>query len=51
MVCGMEFNPSQNLILHTWDPLVIEHYEIVREKSDWEGRRVLDIIHMVARKP
>ena len=51
IVCGMEFNPSQNLILHTWDPLVIEHYEIVREKSDWEGRRILDIIHMVARKP
>ena len=51
IACGMEFNPSQNLILHTWDPLVIEHYEIVREKSDWEGRRVLDIIRMAARKP
>jgi SAM-dependent methyltransferase len=51
IVCGMQFNPSQNSILHTWDPLVVEHYEIVREKSDWEGRRVLDIIQMVARKP
>lgn len=51
IVCGMQFNPSQNSILHTWDPLVIEHYEIVRDKSDWEGRRILDIIQMVARKP
>jgi len=51
IVCGMQFNPSQNSILHTWDPLVIEHYEIVRDRSDWEGRRVLDIIQMVARKP
>jgi len=50
VVCGMEFNASRNLILHTWDPLVIEHYEIVRDKSDWEGRRVLDIIQMVGRK-
>jgi len=51
IVCGMQFNPSQNSILHTWDPLVIEHYEILREKSDWEGRLILDIIQMVARKP
>ncbi len=51
IVCGMQFNPSQNSILHTWDPLEIEHYEIVRDKSDWEGRRMLDIIQMVARKP
>jgi SAM-dependent methyltransferase len=51
IVCGMQFNPSQNSLLHTWDPLVVEHYAIVKEKSDWEGRRVLDIIHMVARKP
>jgi SAM-dependent methyltransferase len=51
IVCGMQFNPSQNSILHIWDALVIEHYESVRDKSDWEGRRVLDIIQMVARKP
>ena len=51
IVCGMQFNPSQNSILHTWDPLVIERYEIVKDKSDWEGRRILDIIQMVARKP
>jgi hypothetical protein len=51
IVCGMQFNPSRNLILHTWDPLVIEHYEIVRDRSDWEGRRDVDIIQMVAKKP
>jgi 2-polyprenyl-3-methyl-5-hydroxy-6-metoxy-1,4-benzoquinol methylase len=51
MECGTDFLPSRNAMLHLFDPLVIEHYEIVRDKSDWEGRREVDIIRLVARKP
>jgi SAM-dependent methyltransferase len=51
MECGTDFFPSRNAVLHLFDPLLIEHYEIVRDKSDWEGRREVDIIRLVARKP
>jgi SAM-dependent methyltransferase len=51
MECGTDFLPDRNAMLHLFDPLVIEHYEIVRDKSDWEGRREVDIIRLVARKP
>ncbi len=51
MECGTDFLPERNALLHLFDPLVIEHYEIVRDKSDWEGRRKVDIIRLVARKP
>ena len=51
MECGTDYLPDRNAMLHLFDPLVIEHYEIVREKSDWEGRREVDIIRLVARKP
>lgn len=50
MECGTDFLPSRNAMLHLFDPLEIEHYEIVRDKSDWEGRRVVDIIRLVAKK-
>jgi SAM-dependent methyltransferase len=51
MECGTDYLPDRNAMLHLFDLLVIEHYEIVREKSDWEGRREVDIIRLVARKP
>jgi SAM-dependent methyltransferase len=51
MECGTDYLPDRNAMLHLFDSLVIEHYEIVREKSDWEGRREVDIIRLVARKP
>ena len=50
MECGTDFIPTRNAMLHLFDPLEIEHYEIVRDKSDWEGRRVVDIIRLVAKK-
>ncbi len=50
MECGTDFRPDRNAMLHLFDPLVIEHYEVVRDKSDWEGRREVDIIRLVARK-
>lgn len=50
MECGTDFLPSRNAMLHLFDPLEIEHYEIVRDKSDWEGRRDVNIIRLVARK-
>lgn len=50
MECGTDFLPTRNAMLHLFDPLEIEHYEIVRDKSDWEGRRVVDIIRLVAKK-
>lgn len=51
MECGTDFLPDRNAMLHLFDPLEIVHYEIVRDKSDWEGRREVDIIRLVARKP
>lgn len=51
MECGTDYLPDRNAMLHLFDLLVIEHYEVVREKSDWEGRREVDIIRLVARKP
>ncbi len=50
MECGTDFLPNRNAMLHLFDPLEIEHYEIVRDKADWEGRRVVDIIRLVAKK-
>ena len=50
MECGTDFLPSRNAMLHLFDPLEIEQYEIVRDKSDWEGRRVVNIIRLVAKK-
>lgn len=51
MECGTDYLPDRNAMLHLFDPLEIVHYEIVRDKSDWEGRREVDIIRLVARKP
>ena len=51
MECGIDYLPDRDAMLHLFDLLVIEHYEIVREKSDWEDRREVDIIRLVARKP
>ena len=51
MECGTDFDPSRNSMLHMFDPLVIEKYELVRDTSDWEGRRQVDIIRLVAKKP
>jgi SAM-dependent methyltransferase len=51
MECGTDYLPDRNAMLHLFDLLVIEHYEIVRERSDWEGRREVDIIRLVAKKP
>ena len=51
MECGTDFRPDRNAMLHLFDPLVIERYEIVRDTSDWEGRRDVDIVRLVARKP
>ena len=51
MECGTDFLPERNAMLHLFDPLVIEHYDLVRDKSDWEGRREVEIIRLIARKP
>ena len=51
MECGTDYLPDRNAMLHLFDSLEIVHYEIVRDKSDWEGRREVDIIRLVARKP
>jgi SAM-dependent methyltransferase len=52
MECGTNFLPGRNAMLHLFDPLVIERYEIVRDRSDWAwGRPEVDIIRLVARKP
>jgi len=50
MECGTDFLPDRNAMLHLFDPLVIEHYELVLDKSDWEGRRDVQIIRLIARK-
>jgi SAM-dependent methyltransferase len=50
MECGTDFLPTRNAMIHLFYPLEIEHYEIVRDKADWEGRRVVDIIRLVAKK-
>ena len=39
MECGTDYLPDRNAMLHLFDSLEIVHYEIVRDKSDWEGRR------------
>lgn len=51
MECGTDFLPDRNAMLHLFDPLEIMRYEVVRDESDWEGRREVDIIRLVARKP
>jgi SAM-dependent methyltransferase len=51
MESGTDYLPDRNAMLHLFDSLEIVHYEIVRDKSDWEGRRDVDIIRLVARKP
>lgn len=51
MECGPEFNNRRNVMLHLFDSLEIMHYEIVRDKADFNGRRETDIIRLVARKP
>jgi SAM-dependent methyltransferase len=52
MECGTNFLPDRNAMLHLFDALVIERYEIVWDKPDWAwGRREVDIIRLVARKP
>jgi 2-polyprenyl-3-methyl-5-hydroxy-6-metoxy-1,4-benzoquinol methylase len=50
MECGTDFLRSRNAMLHLFDSLEIKHYEIVRDESDWEGRREVDIIRLVAKK-
>lgn len=51
MECGPEFNNRRNAMLHLFDSLDIVHYEIVRDKADFVGRREMDIVRLVARKP
>jgi len=51
MECGTDFRPERNAMLHLFDPLEIVHYEVVQDKADWEGRRVVDVIRLVARRP
>lgn len=51
MECGPGFLNGRNAMLHLFDPLEIVHYEIVRDKADFYGRRETDIIRLVARKP
>lgn len=50
MECGPEFNNRRNAMLHLFDSLEIVHYEVVRDKADFAGRRETDIIRLVARK-
>jgi len=38
-------------MLKKFDDLRIERYEIVRGVADWYGRREIEILHLVARKP
>ncbi len=51
MECGPEFNNRRNAMLHLFDSLEIVHYEIVRDKPDFAGRRETDVVRLVARKP
>ncbi|MGH9512175.1 MAG: class I SAM-dependent methyltransferase [Terriglobales bacterium] len=51
MECGPEFNDRRNAMLHLFDLLEIVHYEVVRDKADFNGRRETDVIRLVARKP
>jgi hypothetical protein len=51
MECGPEFNNHRNAMLHLFDSLEIVHYEIVRDKADFAGRRETDVVRLVARKP
>lgn len=51
MECGSEFNNRRNAMLHLFDSLEILHYEIVRDKADFNGRRETDVVRLVARKP
>jgi SAM-dependent methyltransferase len=51
MECGPGFLNGRNAMLHLFDPLEIVHYEIVRDKADFYGRRETDVIRLVARKP
>lgn len=50
MECGADF-VGTNGMLKLFDPLRIEHYEIVRAKSDFYDRRETDVLRMIARKP
>ena len=50
MECGPEFNNRRNAMLHLFDSLEIVHYEIVRDKGDFAGRRETDVVRLVARK-
>ena len=51
MECGADFVSGRNQMLHTFDPLQIIHYEIVRDKSDFYDRRETEVLRLVARKP
>jgi 2-polyprenyl-3-methyl-5-hydroxy-6-metoxy-1,4-benzoquinol methylase len=51
MECGPEFNNRRNAMLHLFDSLEILHYEIVRDKADFNGRREIDVVRLVAREP
>jgi protein-L-isoaspartate O-methyltransferase len=51
MECGPEFNNRRNAMLHLFDSLEIVHYEIVRDKADFAGRRETEVVRLVARKP
>ena len=49
----MEFGPGfvgRNGMLHLFDGLMIERYEITRAVSDFSDRRVTDVFHLIARK-
>jgi hypothetical protein len=49
----MEFGPGfvgRNGMLHLFDELTIERYEIRRGVSDFYDRRETEIFHLIARK-
>ena len=46
MECGPEFSNRRNAMLHLFDSLEILHYEIVRDKADFNGRRETDVIRL-----
>jgi len=50
MECAVDY-VGRNGMLKKFDDLRIERYEIVRGVADWYGRREIEILHLVARKP
>lgn len=49
MECAVDYVGRYGM-LKKFDDLRIERYEIVRGVADWDDRREIDILHLVARK-